>query len=62
MKFSSRRFPFLPVKAGLLFPFFNYREKARQGGLRGWQNFSGIPCRRRPARKTISLAQIKAIA
>jgi hypothetical protein len=25
---------------------FNYRAKARQGGLRGWQNFSGIPCRK----------------
>jgi hypothetical protein len=41
---------------------FNYRERARQGGLRGWQNFSGVPCRRRPAKKTITLARIKAIA
>jgi hypothetical protein len=41
---------------------FNYRKKSRQGGLRGWQNFSGILCRRRPREKTITLAQIKAIA
>jgi len=44
------------------FCVFNYSEKARQGGLRGWQNFSGIPCRRKPAEKIISLAQKKAAA
>jgi len=51
-----------PHKSWLLPFLFNYREKARQGGLRGWQNFSGVPCRRRPREKTITLAEIKAIA
>jgi hypothetical protein len=53
---------FLPrTKQGFCIQFYNYRETARQGGLRGWQNFSGVPGQRRPARKTITLAEIKAI-
>jgi hypothetical protein len=54
--------PNFPLTNSISALYFNYREKSRQGGLRGWQNFSGVPCRRRPAKKTITLAPIKAIA
>jgi hypothetical protein len=59
---KSDRHLFAVICGVSAFQSFYYRKKSRQGGLRGWQNFSGIPCRRRPAKKTITLAQIKAIA
>jgi len=46
--------------AGLLL-LITVKRRGRAGCGAG-QNFSGVPCRRRPREKTISLAQIKAIA